>query len=96
MEPGGYFWPGLFHVEQIVFPIGEIRNRLVARLNLGLGEINASSQAAGAGSGLEPAQFKPKLLQGTGQPHRRRFACPAAGLLVGPNVHQPAQKCPRS
>jgi len=30
----------LFHVEQIILPVGEIRNRLVSRLGFGLGEVN--------------------------------------------------------
>ena len=102
MEPGGYLpleWPifleidaGMFHVEQIVLPVGEIRDRLVAGLDFGLGKINGRRSKPRRGAGLEPAQFQAKFLERTGKAHGRRFPRPSAGLLVGADVHQAPQK----
>ena len=83
----------MFHVEQIILPIGEIRDRFVARLKRHLGKINAPPKQPRRRAGLKTPEFKPKFLQRPGQPHRCRLPSPAPRLLVGPNVHQAPQKC---
>ena len=87
----------MFHVEhgfipQIVLPIGEPGNRLVARLHIGLGEVDAATQKAGGRAGLEAAEFKPEFDERGGETLGRCFARAPARLLVGSNVHEPAQK----
>ena len=77
MEPGRIIG-GMFHVEQIVLPVGEIGNWLVAWLGFCFGKIDDSPQEPGWGSGFKPAQFQAQFLERTGQAHRRSFACPPA------------------
>ena len=81
----------MFHVEQIVLPVGEVRNRLIAGLFLGFGKIDALADQAGRGAGLKAAKFQANFLKRAGQAHRGRFPCPTAGLLVLADVHQAAQ-----
>src|ERR1035438_10254524 len=51
----------MFHVEQILFPMCEVRNRIVTLLDFRLGEINRSSKQARGGAGLESAELQPEI-----------------------------------
>src|ERR1700722_13188034 len=82
----------MFHVEQIVLPESKIGNRLVARLSLGLGEINGAAQQAGRGAGLEPTEFQPDFLKRPRKAHGGRFPCSPTRLLVLTDVHQTAEE----
>ena len=39
--------PGVFHVEQIILPIGEVGDRFIAGLDFGFGEIERTAVEAG-------------------------------------------------
>ncbi len=84
----------MFHVEQIVLPVGEVGDRLVAGLNLRLRKVNRAAQEPGRGAGLQPTQFKSEFLQGSGESGGGGFTCPAPLMLVQADVHQAAQEGP--
>src|SRR5205809_7947907 len=47
--------PGMFHVEQIILPMGEVWNRFIARLRLRFGKINGALEQPRWGAGFESA-----------------------------------------
>jgi hypothetical protein len=82
----------MFHVEQIIFPIGKERNWFVAGLNFCLGEIDSAPEKTGWRAGLQASQFQAELLEGSREPHRGTLPCPSARLLIGSDMHQPAKE----
>jgi hypothetical protein len=79
---------GRFHVEQIIPPVREIRNGLIARLNLCLGEINRAPQEPRRRARLQPAEFQSHLSERGGNTHCSGFAGTPARLLILANVHE--------
>src|ERR1035437_122645 len=77
----------MFHVEQIINPMGEIGNWIVAHLDLGLGEVNGAPQKPRRGAGLEPAEFQSNLQKGARESERSGFTRSPTRMLILPNVH---------
>ena len=54
----------MFHVEQIVLPVGEVGDGIVPGLSLGLREIDGAAEETGWGACLEATEFQAEFLQG--------------------------------
>ena len=71
---------------------GEGHHRLLARLALQAGKIDAGPQNPGGGAGFEPAQGNPQPLQGIGQPHGGKQAVRSAVVRDISHEHPALQK----
>ena len=91
ISPG--FPLGMFHVEQIVLPMSKIRDGFIARLDFGLRKIDGALEQTRRSACLQPSQLEAKLDKRPRQAHGCGFTCPAAGLLILTDVHQPLEKC---
>src|SRR6266496_4664428 len=49
---------GMFHVEQILLPVSEVRHGFISMLRLGFGEINRTPHHSWRSASLESSQFQ--------------------------------------
>lgn len=82
----------MFHVEQIVFPVGEVWNEFVAGLRIGFGKIDGTAGKAGRGAGFQSAKFEADFAERGGEIHGGGLPCPATRLLGTADVHEAAKK----
>src|SRR5712671_6855295 len=82
----------MFHVEQVFLPITEIRDWFISRLNLGLGEVDRTTQQSRRRSGFQSAKVNSQINEGSREARGCGLTGPATWLLVLSDVHQTLQK----
>src|SRR6185436_14131277 len=84
----------MFHVEQIVLPISEVRDWFVARLDLRFGKVDRPAQQPGWRSSFQPPKLQANFFTSIGEVHCGSFSSSSSGLLCLADVHQTAKECP--